>query len=534
MNGVKLLNFRPAAFAAVFLCLGIFSATASLCYELPVWWLTFALPLAILFRKGKRKQTAIATLLLFAAFWIGFGVAFCKIDGFQKTNVYESGEYYVTGTVVSETQTAYGYKLVLGDLQIDGKAEKGQLTAYLPLSFQENVSQGNRVLLQGELTTNEALSLQGEINWYHFSDELRYTLQAKTCAIIERPFCLFTFLRERVEAVVYAGMDETSAAVTMAILTGNDEGIESGLLENMRRGGIAHVFAVSGLHIGALFAFVLAVVNKTPLRKLSKGGQFVLVAVVLLFYGGVCGFSESITRAITICLCFYGATLFGLNKDFIEALGAAAIVTLLVRPLALFETGFQLSYAACLGIALLTRPIERFAYKIVGGDRAKLPPTEQDMHPLGVRERMKRTCVSFLSASLAAQIATAPLCLAHFGYLSYLSLFLNFLVVPLVSAAYALLLIFVCVAALFPIAWSGAILYVPSVVWSAVLILFQTVDFRAFCIEKVVVPAGGLLCYFLALSFISDKWNLSKPVRFAFALLCFLLSFSCLFLVNVL
>ena len=374
MNGVKLLNFRPAAFAAVFLCLGIFSAAALLCYEIPVWWLSFALPLAIVFRKGKRKQTAIATLLLFAAFWIGFGVAFCKIDGFQKTNVYESGEYYVTGTVVSETQTAYGYKLVLGDLQIDGKAEKGQLTAYLPLSFQENVSQGNRVLLQGELTTNEALSLQGEINWYHFSDELRYTLQAKSCAVTERPFCLFTFLRERVEAVLYAGMDETSAAVTMAILTGNDDGIEAGLLENMRLGGIAHVFAVSGLHIGALFAFVLALIAKTPLKKFSKGAQFTLVAAVLLFYGGVCGFSASIIRAITICLCFYGAQLIGLGKDSLDALGAAAIVILLFRPFALFETGFRLSFAACLGLALLTRPIERFCYKVVGGARAKLHP----------------------------------------------------------------------------------------------------------------------------------------------------------------
>lgn len=534
MNGVKLFNFRPAAFAAVFLCLGIFSATASFCYGLPVWWLAFALPFVILFRRGKRKQTALAVLLLFSAFWIGFGSAFYKMNDFQKITVYESGEYDVTGTIVSENETAYGYKLVLSDLKIDGKAEKGRLIAYLPLSFKGNVAQGNRVLLQGELTTNEAFSLQGVIDWYNFSDELRYTLQAKTCAVTERPFSLFAFLRERVQSVVYAGMDETSAAVTMAILTGNDDGIEAGLLDNMRRGGIAHVFAVSGLHIGALFAFVLAVIAKTPLNKFSKVARFALVAVVLLFYGGVCGFSASITRAITICLCFYFAKLLGLGKDFLDALGAAAIVILSFRPLALFEAGFRLSFAACLGLALLTRPIEKLCYKIVGGARAKLPPTEQDMHPLGVGERIKRACVSFVSVSLSAQIATAPLCLAYFGYLSYLSLFLNFLFVPLVSAVFSLLLTFVCVAALLPIAWSGAILYVPSVVWSAALLLFQTIDFSAFCIQSVIVPASGLVCYFLALSFVSDKWNLSKPVRFTLAVLCFLLSFSCLFVVNVL
>ena len=533
MNGIKLLNFRPAAFAAVFLCLGIFSAVASLCYDLHVWWLTFALLLVVLFRKENRKQTAIAVLFLLAAFWVGFCFAFFKIDGFQKSTVYENGEYYVAGKIVSETETEYGYKLVLGDLQIDGKAEKGRLIAYLPLSFQGEVAQGNRVLLQGELEMNGAVSMQGEINWYALSDELRYTLQAKTCAVTERPFSLFTFLRERVEAVLYAGMDEDSAAVTMAVLTGNDDGIESGLLENMRRGGIAHVFAVSGLHIGALFAFALLLIAKTPLHKLPKGVSFVLVAAVLLFYGGVCGFSASITRAIIICLCFYAAKLIGLGKDFLDALGLAAIVTLLFRPLALFETGFRLSFAACLGLALLTRPMEKLCYKIVGDRRAKLPPTEQDMHPLGVGERIKRACVSFVCVSLSAQIATAPLCLAYFGYTSYLSLLLNFLFVPLVGATFALLLVFVCVAAALPIAWSVGVLYIPNVVWSAVLILFQTIDFSTFCIESVIVPAGGIVCYFLALSFVSDKWNLSTRVRVSLAVLCFLLSFSCLFLVNV-
>ncbi len=534
MNGVKLVNFRPAAFAAVFLCLGVLSAVALLCYELPVCLLTLALPLLIVFRKSKRKQTALVVLLLLAAFWTGFGLAFSKIYGFQNAKTYPIGEHYVTGTVVSENETAYGRKLVLGDISIDGKEEKGRLIAYLPISFDKDVSQGNRVLIKGEISKNETFSPQGDIDWQYVTDELRYTLQVESCAVIERPFSIFTLLRERLELVLYAGMDETSAAVTMAILTGNDDGIESGLLKNMRRGGVAHVFAVSGLHIGALFAFVLTLLAKTPLNRLSKGARFTLVAAVLLFYGGVCGFSASITRAVTICLCFYAAKLIGLGKDFLDALGMAAIVTLLFNPLSLFQTGFSLSFAACLGIALLTRPIETLCYKIVGDKRAKLAPTERDMHPLEVGERIKRACVSFVSVSLAAQIATAPLSLAYFGYLSYLSLLLNFLFVPLVGVAFSLLLTLVCIAAILPIAWSGIVLYVPAVAWLAALILFQTVDFSAFCIEGVIVPVSGLVCYFLALSFLSDKWNLSKPVRLGFALFCFLLLFSCLFIANVL
>ena len=533
MNGVKLLNFRPAAFAAVFLCLGIFSAAAWLCFGLPVFWLTFALPLVIFLRKGKRKQTALATLLLLAAFWVGFGTAFCKIDGFQKTTVYESGEYYIAGKVVSENKTAYGYKLVLGDLQIDGKEEKGRLIAYLPLSFKENVAQGNRVLLQGKLTTNQAVSLQGEISWYHFSDELRYTLQAKKCVVTERTVSVFTFLRERVEAVLYAGMDETSAAVTMAILTGDDSGLESGLLENMRRGGIAHVFAVSGLHVGALFAFVLALVTKTPLCRVSKLLRFALVAALLLFYGGVCGFSASIGRAITICLCFYAAKLIGLGKDFLDALGAAAIVTLLIHPLSLFETGFQLSFAACLGIALLARPIEKLCYKMVGDQRAKLPPTEQDMHPLGVGERIKKACVSFASVSLAAQIATAPILLYSFGFLSLWGLLLNGIFVPFISVVFSILLLFVALASALPVGISFILLYLPNLVWSAVLLLFEGVDFSAFALSGVKISIACALCYYGGWLFLTDKWNMPKIVKYMFSIGCFLVFWITMYALNM-
>ena len=97
----KLFNFRPAAFAAVFLCLGVFSAVVLLFFELPAYLLTLLLPIIIFFRKEKCKQTAIAVLLLLSAFWIGFGFAFSKINGFQTAKVYQSGEYYVIGTIAS-------------------------------------------------------------------------------------------------------------------------------------------------------------------------------------------------------------------------------------------------------------------------------------------------------------------------------------------------------------------------------------------------------------------------------------------------
>lgn len=534
MNGTKLLNFRPAAFAAVFLCLGIFSAIAFSFYQLPVWWLSFVLPFFALFYRKKQKRALIALALLLAVYWVGFGWTFSKIHAFRSAGEYFGEEYHVTATVVDESETEYGIKLLLSEITVDGKGEQGCLIAYLPTSFSENVSQGDRLLLKGALKTEQSVFDTQTPNLTKLGNDVRYVLNASSCTVIEKSFSLFVFLRDRLETVVYAGMDETSAAVTMAVLTGNDDGMESGLLENMRRGGIAHVFAVSGLHIGALFGFVVWLIGKTFLRNLSKGTRFAIVAFVLLLYGGVCGFSASVTRAITICLCFYGAKLIGLGSDSLEALGLAALITLCIRPFSLFQAGFQLSFAACLGIILLSRPIERLCYKLVGDRRAKLPLVERDRHPLSVGERVKKACISFLSVSVSAQIATTPLSLSIFGCTSCLALFLNFLFVPLISATFSALLAFVCIAALLPVAWSGVILYAPSVAWSALLLLFQTIDFSSYCIEGIIVPIGGLICYYLALSFVSDKWNVAKTVRFMSALACFVLAFCCVFIVNML
>ncbi len=534
MNGTKLVNFRPAAFAAVFLCLGIFSAVAFLFYQLPVWWLSFALPVFALFYPKKRKSALIAVALLLVAYWTGFGLTSSKISAFRSASEYLGEEHYVAATVVDESETKYGKKLLLSKISVDGKGERGCLIAYLPTSFSENLSQGDRLLLKGDLKTEQSVFDMQTPNYTKLGNDLRYVLNVSSCTVIEKSFSLFVFLRERLETVVYAGMDESSAAVTMAVLIGNDDGMESELLKNMRRGGIAHVFAVSGLHIGALFGFIVWLIGKTFLRNLSKGGRFAIVASVLLLYGGVCGFSASVTRAITICLCFYGAKLIGLGSDSLEALGLAALITLCIRPFSLFEAGFRLSFAACLGIVLLSRPIEKLCYRLVGDRRAKLPLVERDMHPLSVGERVKKACISFLSVSVSAQIATTPLSLSIFGYTSYLSLFLNFLFVPMISATFSALLAFVCIAAMLPVAWSGVVLYMPSVAWSALLLLFQTIDFSPYCIEGVIVPIGGLICYYLALSFVSDKWNVSKNTRLISALSCFVLAFCCVFIVNML
>ncbi len=538
----KIFNFRPAAFAAVFLCLGIFFAYGIFLGSVSAWWLLCILPLAVtpfFFRRKKIAFLAVGALIL--SFFIGFGLFSWQTARYSNTETYTKEEIPVAGQIVSVNQTSFGYSVLLTDLTIGSTKADGKLVAYLPASFAEDLRLADVVLLHGKVQTQTEFFDEYGFRAEQIMNDIRYTMYAQDCTVRSQPFSLFAFIRQRMKDVVYRGMDETSAGVTLALLTGDDSGIGEGLLENVRRGGIAHVFAVSGLHIGVLFGFTAWIVEKTRLRKASKWLRFLFSATVILFYGAICGYSASVVRAITMCLCLYVARLIGLTDDFLDSLGLAAIVVLLGSPVSLFVVGFQLSFGACLGIALLNRPIRKgldyicakIEFLLTGKDPEALPRKLRNEHPPTVRQRVQRACVSFLSLSTSAQIATAPLSLATFGYLSGWAVLLNILFVPLISAGFAFLLSFVLIAAVLPIAWSGWILYAPSVAWSALLLLFQTVDFSSFSLSGLTIGTGGLICYYIGIAFLSDKFNLSKPTRWIMATLSLLAFGITVFALNV-
>jgi competence protein ComEC len=218
--------------------------------------------------------------------------------------------------------------------------------------------------------------------------------------------------------------------------------------------------------------------------------------------------------------------------DFLQSLGAAAICILLFNPSALFTVGLQLSFAACFGIAFLSKPIGQVFDECAKLYRKavpmKLTETElqaienDDTLPPRISTRIYRAVTSFLATSLGAQIFTAPLLLQYFGYVSGWALLLNCIFVPFISAVFSLLLLCVALASLLPIGVAAVILYLPNVLWSAVLLLFEVVDFTSFAIEGLAITSGLSLLYITATLFFTDKWNLKKSLRFILAGVCIL------------
>ena len=535
VNGGKLFNFRPVFFAALYLVFGVAFCFYYRFHGVSFAWLAClpilaAIPVFLSISIEKRKKCILALLSLCVCFFVGFFGLSMQVNRYENTKGF--GECYFTGRVVEIHESYNKVGVVLDDLAIDGEKQNCKLIAYLPTAFGETVTLSDELFLYGEIEKREINAENFTTLSKEFGKRIFLVVNEAEGEKVGHTFDLFLFLNTRAKRAIDAGMDKTPAAITRAVLLGDTKGIESGLYENIRRGGIAHIFAVSGLHVGSLFAFCLLVLKKTPMKGLHGGLQFLFVAFILLTYAGVCAFSPSVVRATVICLIAYGGKQLQVKTDFLQSLGGAAICILICNPSALFTVGFQLSFAACLGIAFLTKPIgqvfdegaklyrKTFPMKLTETEMQALQ--NDDTMPPRISTRIYRACSSFLATSLGAQIFTAPLLLHYFGYVSGWALLLNGIFVPFIGVIFSFLLLAVVLACILPLGCSGVILYIPNVVWSAVLLLFEVADFTSFALEGVTITTGISFVYWMATLFFTDKWNMKKSMRFLLGCVCIL------------
>lgn len=175
--------------------------------------------------------------------------------------------------------------------------------------------------------------------------------------------------------------------------------------EAFRKAGVSHILSVSGLHVGFIYLLVAWAVKRLHLNKLCE------IGLTVFGLGGFVLLAGAKAPAVRAGLGILGGLLLqGGNQkpDSLSMIIASSLVILTLAPLSLFDVGFQLSYAAVLGIIILMPRLQRI-----------LPDN---------------TVGRGIATSLAASLATMPLCAYYFFTVSMLGPLANLIVVPLVSA----------------------------------------------------------------------------------------------------
>ena len=188
-----------------------------------------------------------------------------------------------------------------------------------------------------------------------------------------------------VDAVYSSGINSSSAAFMAAVLTGDASYLDYGLRNMFAVAGVAHVLALSGMHV-AVIAFLMSLVF-FPLRLAgSRRGALVATAVALWFYAFVTGLSPSVVRAVIMATVVLCGMIFRRDSSPLNSLCLAAVIILLFRPYDLFAPGFQLSFLAVAAIVM-------FAFGVVP-DRRMAPPLRAVLQWVAV-------CVSAVAGTAA-------------------------------------------------------------------------------------------------------------------------------------
>ena len=323
----------------------------------------------------------------------------------------------------------------LDEIKLDGEAISGRLRLYLRGDCEQlqAVQLGQQISCTAHIWRARGATNPGQFN---FSNYLRlngmrgYATAKIEDARLTAPELRPSDLPERIRARLGTRIDRLfpeNAAIARAFLLGDRSGLSQEERTSYSKSGAAHLLAISGMHIG-----VLAAALSLLLRRLMKRSHaFALTLALLLLYGALIGFPASLTRALLMFAILGFAPIAGRFSDVYTRLSASMLLYLIIRPIAVLESGFILSYGACAGIFLLTSPLERLFHL----DRYLHRRTETGLLNL-LRYRLPRWILSTLIVTLAAQLAILPSVVYFFGAQPLYSFVVNLLAVPLAMAAY--------------------------------------------------------------------------------------------------
>ncbi len=223
---------------------------------------------------------------------------------------------------------------------------------------------------------------------------------------------IFYEFRMGVQSRISFGREKTRGLL-QSVCFGATDSLDSGLNVSLRRIGLTHVTAVSGLHLSfavLLFNFLFTLLG------IHYRVRYLLDIFISIFFTAMVGFPLSCVRACVMMILFSLGMALNLFSDSLTSLSVAAFLITLVNPYATRDVGFLLSVSATAGIILLSLPIESFLF----------PKRICQNHRVNW---LYRKLTGAFACSIAATLATLPIIIAVFGTVSLIGPLANVILI---------------------------------------------------------------------------------------------------------
>lgn len=327
----------------------------------------------------------------------------------------------ITGKIISEPEENESKtSFILKTTKINGTDTKGNILVNY-YADENNFFYGDIVEITGKFFRPDPPSTPGTFDYkkYLFRKRIYALLsvfQKNDIRIIDsKPFFIRQLslkLRRRILESYKKNLLPQHAAVLSGITIGEKSGLTTYIQKIFIDAGVMHVLVVSGSNV-AFVSVIFFWIFRSILRLKKKFSLGLLIPVIML-YAIITGANPPVLRATIMTLIVIFALLLSRNSDIYQGIFLAALIILIYNPFTLFEAGFQMSFAATLGIIYFF-PIFQAAMKIY-----KLP-------------KFFNWFLSVFFASVSAQIAIAPLMAYYFNKISVIALVSNLVILPMIG-----------------------------------------------------------------------------------------------------
>lgn len=327
---------------------------------------------------------------------------------------YGGGVIRISGVVEKVSEGTYSKRLMLKKCCINGR----RLVNNIVLEISDNTSygwsarRGDHVEANVELEASQSMlpvpaaaANPGQFDLRQYYKSLGYLYYIEDPEVISvaggknRIVYRLDSLKTSLKAVYRKCCTATDAGVYAAMVTGDRSDMDSTISELFSAAGIGHILAISGLHISligmGLYKLLRRIGFLCPMSAIISG-------IFVVLFGVMTGNSVSATRAIVMFVCAVNAQVLGRRYDILSAVSLSAIILILKNPYVIANSGFLLSFMAIAGVAVVT---DGFSVK----------------------------WLKWLTGPAAIQLATFPIILWFYYEVPVYSVFLNLLVVPLMS-----------------------------------------------------------------------------------------------------
>jgi len=392
--------------------------------------------LALVLRRYSRDFVALSVFILMAA----LGFVLSGLGAHRLAAPVLQYRFYgaVQGRIIAIDRSSSNWPRITLDQVVMERMPAGRTPAKVRISLHYpqpfvRPAPGLRVMLTASLSPPQGPAEPGGFDFQRFAwfRQLGAVGYARTPMLEimppDRAGWRMAVFRARMQlaAGLKARLNGQKGAFAAAILTGDRSAVQPAVLQSLRASNLAHLLAISGLHMGLLTGFVFAAVRyglalvprlalRLPGKKIAAVCAFLSAIMYLVLSGG----NVATQRAFVMVAVMLLAVLLDRRALTLRAVALAAVIVLLLRPESLIEAGFQMSFVATSALVAVFAALR---------EGAVLAPTR------GRGRKFLRGLATLVISSAVAGIATAPVSAFHFNQIAQFGLLANLASVPVMG-----------------------------------------------------------------------------------------------------